>query len=135
MKTTKSILASFALILLVSVTTMAQSKAKVIAVINKAEWCPVCKANGQRAMAAFMADNKDGSIQFVANNLTNEATTKKSAEELKKLGLEKAMAPYRSTGVVYFFNSKSKTLISQLSIAKSDQQIADALLAAKNDLK
>jgi thiol:disulfide interchange protein len=134
MKTTKSILASLALILLVSVSTMAQSQAKVIAVINKAEWCPTCQNNGERAMAAFMANNTDGAIQFVANDLTNEETKKKSAEELKKLGLDQAIAAYKGTGVAYFFNSESKALITQISVAKSDTELAEALVTAKKGL-
>jgi len=134
MKTTKSILARLVLILLVSVSAMAQSESKVIAVINKAEWCSVCQQNDQRAMAAFMENNKDMAIQFVANDLTNEETKKKSAAELKKFGLDKTMENYKGTGVAYFFNSGTGALISQVSVAKTDQELAEALLTAKRGL-
>ncbi|NJO89718.1 MAG: hypothetical protein HC831_12790 [Chloroflexia bacterium] len=79
-------------------------------------------------MAAFIANNKDGAIQFVANDLTNDDTKKKSAEELKKLGLDQAISGYNGTGVAYFFNSKTKTLINQVSVAKPDQELAEALV-------
>ncbi|HUX96800.1 MAG TPA: hypothetical protein VMV47_13785 [Bacteroidales bacterium] len=39
MKTVKSILISAVLFLLVTVSATAQSEAKVIAVVNKADWC------------------------------------------------------------------------------------------------
>jgi hypothetical protein len=120
--------------LLVSVAAMAQTGPKVIAVINKAEWCPVCQQNGQRAMTAFMENNKDMAIQFVANDLTNDETIKKSATELKKFGLDKTMENYKGTGVAYFFNSKTGALISQISVAKPDQELAQALVTAKKGL-
>lgn len=135
MKSIKTIFASVVLIALVSVSAYAGTNAKVIAVINKAEWCPVCQNNGMRAMEAFKANNKDMSIEFVANDLTNDETKAKSTEELKKLGLDKAIAPYSGTGVVYFFNSDTKALISQVSVAKPDQELAAALTTAKKGLK
>jgi thiol:disulfide interchange protein len=135
MKTVKTALASIALVLLVSVAAFAGNKAKVIAVVNKADWCPVCQKNGMRAMDAFKANNKDMSIQFVANDLTNDETKAKSAEELKKLGLDKAIKNYPGTGVTYFFNSETKALISQISVAKTDQELAAALETAKKSLK
>ncbi|MCK9638812.1 MAG: hypothetical protein M0R39_02805 [Prolixibacteraceae bacterium] len=135
MKTLKTIVAGFALVLFVSVSAFAGNKAKVIAVVNQAEWCPVCKSNGMRAMEAFKGNNKDMAVQFVANDLTNNETKMKSADELNKLGLDKAIAAYRGTGVVYFFNSETKSLISQVSVAKTNEELAEALTAAKNGLK
>ncbi len=135
MKSIKTIFASVILIALVSGSAFAGTTAKVIAVVNKAEWCPACQNNGERAHKAFMENNKDMAIQFVANDLTNDETKAKSAEELKKLGLDKAIAPYSGTGVVYFFNSETKALISQVSVAKPDQELAAALTTAKKGLK
>jgi len=135
MKSIKTIFASVILIALVSVSAFAGTSAKVIAVVNQAGWCPTCQKNGMRAMEAFKANNQDMAIQFVANDLTNDETKAKSAEELKKLGLDKAIAAYPGTGVVYFFNSETKALINQVSVAKPDQELAAALTTAKKGLK
>ena len=135
MKSIKTIFASVILIALVSVSAFAGTGAKVIAVVNQAGWCSVCQNNGMRAMDAFKANNQDMAIQFVANDLTNDETKAKSAEELKKLGLDKAIAAYRGTGVVYFFNSETKALISQVSVTKPDEELAAALTTAKKGLK
>lgn len=135
MKSIKTIFASVVLIALVSASAFAGTGAKVIAVVNKAEWCPVCQKNGMRAMEAFKENNKDMAIQFVANDLTNDETKKKSSEELKKLGLDKAIESYNGTGMVYFFNSETKALINQVSVAKPDQELAAALTTAKKGLK
>lgn len=134
MKTLKTILTSSILVALFSVSVMAQSGAKVIAVVNKADWCPTCEKNGERAMAAFMENNKDGAIQFVVNDLTNKETKAKCAIDLKKAGIEQAVAELNSTGVVYFFNAKTKELINQVSVAKSDQELALAMADVKKSL-
>lgn len=134
MKTLKTIFSSMVLITLLSVSVMAQSGAKVIAVVNKADWCPSCEKNGERAMNALMKNNKDKVVQFVVNDLTNDETKTKSTEKLVKVGLKEAIAEYKSTGVVYFFNAETKKLISKISVAKSDQKLAMAINEAKKTL-
>lgn len=135
MKKVKSIFATMILALLVSGTLMAQSTPKVIGVINKADWCSVCEKNGERAMAALMAGNEDGATTFVSNDLTDDKTKKASIETLKKYGLEQALAPLKSTGVAYFYNSETKALVGQVSLAKPDKELTEALKAAKNAVK
>ena len=122
------------LFLVLSVLVSAQSDAKVIAVVNKADWCSVCKANGDRAMAAFMSNNKDMSVLFLGNNVTDDKTEKKSAEELKKYGLDKEMEKHTGTGVAYFFDAKTKKLVNEISVAEPDNKLAEALVNAKKDV-
>ena len=97
---------------------------KVIAVINKANWCSVCVANGTRAVAAFTESNKNGEVQFVFNDLTNAETIKSSLLELKKVGVDKAMENYKATGVCYFFDAKTKKPLTQVTVANSDKELA-----------
>jgi len=52
MRSKKSVLTSFILMFIFSMSVMAQSEHEVIAVINKADWCPVCRKNVERAMKA-----------------------------------------------------------------------------------
>ncbi|MBK7625601.1 MAG: hypothetical protein IPJ16_00110 [Bacteroidales bacterium] len=135
MKTVKSIFTSMILALMVSASVMAQSEPKVVAVVNKADWCPVCKENGERAMAAFMNNNKDGAIKFVANDLTTAETRDKSAEELKSIGLDLAAGKVQGTGLVSFFNPKTKALLNQISVSSTDAELAAAMLTAKKEIK
>jgi hypothetical protein len=135
MKNVKTIFASVVLIALVSFTAFAGTGSKVIAVVNHASWCPACQNNGERAQAAFMENNKDGAIQFVVNDLSNDETKAKSAEELKKVGLDKAMAERKGTGVAYFFDAESKKLINEVSVAKPNEELAEALTTAKKGAK
>jgi hypothetical protein len=135
MKNVKTIFASVVLIALVSVSAFAGTGSKVIAVVNHASWCPACQNNGERAQAAFMENNKDGAIQFVVNDLSTDETKAKSAAELKKVGLDKAMAENKGTGVAYFFDAESKKLINQVSVAKPNEELAEALTTAKKGAK
>ena len=124
MKNLKKVMAAAIFALAFSVTAFAQSPAKIIAVVNSASWCSVCKVNGERAMGAFMENNKDGAIQFVMNDISNAETTKKSATEVAKVGLTKAMENYKASGVVYFFDTKTKKPITQITVANSNEEIA-----------
>ncbi len=134
MKTIKTILTSVILITLFSVSVMAQSGAKVIAVVNRADWCPTCEKNGERAMAALMENNKDGVFQFVVNDLTNDETKAESAKKLKKVDVHQAVSEFNSTGMVYFFNAETKELLNKISVAKSDKKLALAMTDVKKSL-
>ncbi len=135
MKSIKTIFASVILVTLFSVSAFAGNGAKVIAVINRADWCPVCQKNGMRAMETFKENNKDMAIVFVANDLTNDQTKKQSSEELKKYGLDKAAKKYTATGVVHFFNPETKKEINEISVAKPNNELIAALETAKKGLE
>lgn len=134
MKTIKTILTSIILVTLFSVSVMAQSGAKVIAVVNRADWCPTCEKNGERAMAALMENNKDGAVQFVVNDLTNDETKAESAKNLKKVDVHQAVSEFNSTGMVYFFNAETKELLNKISVAKSDEKLTQTLLDVKKEI-
>jgi len=133
MRTTKSIITSFILMFIFSMSVMAQSQHDVIAVINKADWCPVCQKNGERAMKALKGNDEDGAIKFVGNNLTDEQTKAKSKERLKNYGLYEKMKSYEGTGIVFFFDAESKELIDKISVAKSSRKLAEAVQKATKD--
>jgi thiol:disulfide interchange protein len=120
----KTILSVAIFAMAISSGVFAQNPPKILAVVNSASWCSVCKANGERAMGAFMENNKSGEIQFVMNDVSNAETSKKSAAELTKLGLTKAMLPYKASGVVYFFDAKTKEPLTQITVANSNEEIA-----------
>lgn len=119
--------------ILFSVNAFAQSSSKIIAVVNKAGWCSVCKANEERAMAAFHANNKDGAYLVVINDISNAETAKKSAVEIHKLGLDKLMEPYQATGMICLFDAKTKKPINQLLMSLSAEDIGRAMEYFKKD--
>ncbi|MFI2744525.1 hypothetical protein ACG2LH_17455 [Zhouia sp. PK063] len=133
MKNLKLMMVTTLFTILFSVGAFAQNSPKIIAVINKADWCSVCKANEERAMNAFKENNKDGVYQFVINDISNAETAKKSAIEINKLGLAKVMEPYKATGIVCLFDAKTKKPINQLLMSLSSEDIAKAMAYFKMD--
>jgi hypothetical protein len=135
MKNSKSIFASMVFIMLFAAAAMAQSNAKVIAVVNHASWCPTCLGNGERAQAVFAENNNDGAIHFVVNDLSTDESKEKSAADLKMLGLYEAMESQNRTGVAYFFDAETRKLINKVSVAKPSSEIAEAVQTVKKGLK
>ncbi len=135
MKNVKTIIATTLLAIVVSFGSFAQTATKVIAVVNQANWCSVCKANGERAIGAFMENNKEGSISLFVNDVTSAETIKTSAAGLKTNGLTEAMKDYKATGVVYFFNAKTKKPITQVTVANSNEEIAYVMSEVKKAVK
>lgn len=133
MRHTKSIFTSILMMVLFSMSAMAQSEAEVIGVINKADWCPVCEKNGARAMKALKGANQDGAIKFIGNDLTDDGTKEKSAERLNKHGLYETMKSKNGTGVVFFYDAETKELIDRISVSKSNQKLAAAVRSAKKE--
>ncbi|MGS0748767.1 hypothetical protein [Halpernia sp. GG3] len=114
-------------------TAQAQNNAKVIAVLNKADWCPICKANGPRVekdLMPMMMQNKD--LQFVVNDLSNDKTKAVSNAMLAKAGIASFSKMNNGTGMIYFLNAKSKMLISSASLADSNEEIVKAYKTALN---
>lgn len=111
--------------------SLANPKAKVIGVVNRAEWCSVCKANAERAGKVIMEAAADGTLQVVVNDITNDETTKASATVLKAAGVDRAMAPYMATGVLYLFDAATKKPLRQVTVANADAEIKQVLELAK----
>lgn len=135
MKKLTSIIATALFAVVFSIGAFAQTAPKVIAVVNQADWCSVCKANGQRAMGAFMENNKEGTISLVVNDVTSAETKNNSAAGLSNNGLTDAMKNYEATGVVYFFDAKTKKPITQVTVANSNEEIAYVMGEVKKAVK
>ena len=122
----KSIIILFAaLVSAISFTAFkADSNAKVIAIVNKADWCSICKAYAGRTVATFTENNADNYFQFIVNDITNEETKKASKPAITKVGLEKTLAGSLAAGVLSFYDAKTKVLLAQVTVANSAEEVA-----------
>jgi hypothetical protein len=123
----------------------AQNKnSKLIAVVNRANWCMVCKANGERFGATLMPYAAKG-VTILMNNLTNETTIASSNTALKNAGVYKAVYSVKRkgmgkmlqscglakdrtskslpSGIVTFINPATHKQLKQVSIAISDEEM------------
>lgn len=124
MKTLK--LTFLALFAMLSTGLYAQSTSKVIAVVNKADWCSTCQKNGERVMTEVLAHYKEPQLSIAANDLTNDATKAESKATLEKLGVYDLVSTEKKTGQIILIDNKTKKVISTISVAKSTKELKQA---------
>jgi hypothetical protein len=116
----KQLICAIVLATSLSVSARAQSSGPaVIALLNKASWCTVCKANGPRFEKEIMPmvmGNK--AVQMVMNDLSDGSTKAASAAMLENAGIAPFAAKNNGTGILFFLDAKTKKLISKISLAK-----------------
>lgn len=116
---------------------------KIIAVVNRANWCGVCKTNGERFGNNIMPYATKGLV-IVINDLTDETTIAKSKADLKKSSLYKQIYKTNrkgvgrmmqvcgilhgkeknmASGIVTFIDAKTLKVLSETSIATSDAEM------------
>lgn len=104
-----------------------ESDKKIVVMVNTAEWCPACKANGPRVeknvISSYMKNPK---CQIVVNNMTDDKTKAASKKDCEKAGITEVASTNKNTGVIYFIDSETKEIISQISVTKSDEEIKKA---------
>lgn len=105
----------------------AQTNTKVVAVINRADWCHVCQANGEKMMKEVMPVFENTGIRFIMNDLTNDATTEKSKELLKESKVYEAVKSNTYTGLVLLVDAETGKLTSKISVAEPAQKIIETL--------
>lgn len=114
-------------------SVQAQSKTvspKVYAVINRANWCPVCQANGARVMSEVIPALKGKGVAFIANDLTDDQTIAASINTLKKNHVYDAVKEAKATGVILLVNAKTKKLVKQISVAETSKEIIKEITKA-----
>src|SRR4051812_13046565 len=91
---------------------------KLIAVINQANWCTVCKANGQR-FGALLVQYVTKGVNIYVNDLTNDVTKAASKPALQKANVYEAVLTTPRTGVGKMLKScglaKDKKQLSEVS--------------------
>ena len=100
---------------------------KVIAIVNKADWCSICKSYAGRTVATFTENNSDNFFQFIVNDITNDETKKASKPAITKQGLEKTLNGSLAAGVLSFYDAKTKVLLAQVTVANTSEEIANTM--------
>lgn len=121
------------LMMLFAVAAFAQSQPKVIAVVNTANWCPACKANGERVekdIVALYAGSTD--VAFLVNDLSDKSTKKQSKENLEKEGVYNAVKGIKATGLIILLNAETHEVIQQISVKETNETLKQAIDTAIN---
>ena len=121
---------------------------KLIAVVNRANWCAVCKANGQRFGELLMPYAAKG-VTIYFNDLTDDTTKANSKLELEKASVYEAVTTtprkgmghllkscgltkdkkvsIEASGIVTFINPKTHKQLKQLSISSTDEEMKSTI--------
>lgn len=129
MKNIKSVILLFVLFT-VSNAVFAQTTPKVIAVVSKAKWCPICVKNEGRIVQEVLSALDVNQFNLVVNDLSDKETKTASSGKLKVLGLK--VSDFKATGNISFVDSKSKKVISTISVAESSDKIKEAFAVSLN---
>lgn len=98
--------------------------AKIIVMVNTASWCPACKANGERVEKNVISQLMTKSnCEIIVNDLTNEETKTNSKRKCDAAGITEVASNNSGTGMIYFINSKTKEIVSKISVVKSNDEI------------
>ncbi len=106
---------------------------KMLVVLNKADWCHVCKENGARVtkdIAPMIEKNQN--VKLLINDLSNKKTKMSSNKVLDEYGLNDFTKDNKGTGVMYFVNPKNHKVLGSTSVAEPNDKI---LMAYGNALK
>lgn len=117
----------FIAILFSAITSHAQDSRKVIAVINRADWCPVCQANGEKMMKEVMPVFNESNVQFVMNDLTNETTKADSKMKLEDAKIYAAVKKINSTGLMLLIDAETGKLLEKISVAEPVEKLVMAI--------
>lgn len=105
----------------------AQDSRKVIAVINKADWCPVCQANGEKMMKEVMPVFSESMVQFIMNDLTSESTKADSKMKLEEAKVYAAVKKINSTGWMLLIDAETGKLLEKISVAEPAEKLLMAV--------
>lgn len=128
----KNVITSMLMLLIVVTSTNASNKvikekaekAKIIVMVNTATWCPACAGNGERVEKTVLSNYmKNPKVSIVVNDMSNDETKATSKASCEKAGISTIAQANKGTGVIYFIDAKTKTVLSQISVTKSTEEI------------
>lgn len=126
-----ALFSNFLFAFLPSKTIKNESEPKVIVLINHADWCPVCKSNGDRVKTEVISKFiTNSNYNIIVNNLTDKNTKLSSSELCNKAGIGDFASKNTSTGNIYFINPADKSLKSTISVTESSDKIYTAFVNA-----
>lgn len=113
--------------LFIGLTSFTTNNAKVIALVTKASWCPVCQKNGDRMAKEVFSTYMDGKLKVIMNDVSDDNTKKTCSKEITENKLQAIADKCTMTGIITLVNVKSGKVISSISVAKSTDEIKKAI--------
>jgi hypothetical protein len=108
--------------------TTPQKQPKIIAVVNRAKWCPTCKANEARIMAEVIpAIKKMDNVDIVLNDLSDKATKAESKIAIEKMNIYDIIKNKKATGVIYLISVSDKKIIKEMYVSETTEKLLEEI--------
>lgn len=101
----------------------AQDGKKIVAVINRADWCTVCIANGEKIMKEVIPVFSESNVQFIMNDLTSDATKGDSKMKLEKAKVHGVVKKISATGLLLLIDAETGKLLEKISVGEPAEKI------------
>jgi hypothetical protein len=103
---------------------MDKTSPKVVAIVNRAKWCPTCKANEARIMADVIPMvKKMDNVEIVVNDLSDKASKAESKIVIEKTNVYDIVKNKKSTGVIYLVSVADKKIVKEIFVSESTETI------------
>lgn len=122
----KRIALSLGLIISLSNISFSQSH-DVYIVINEADWCKYCKANGERIHTLIDEYALGKKVLVVSNDVTDEESKKKTEPKLEEIGVNSYMKNHKEAAVVFVFDANTKEILDKFSLKSNNEKVLNYL--------
>lgn len=116
-----------AALLVSAFTAGAQEGKKVIAIINRADWCHVCQVNGEKVMKEVIPVFNESNVRFIMNDLTNDATKADSKMKLTEANVYEAVKKVNATGLLLLVDANTGKLLEKISVAEPAEKLVGVI--------
>lgn len=107
---------------------MDQKHSKYIVVVNRAKWCPACKANEARIMADVIPKvKKMDNVEIVVNDLSDKASKAESKMAIEKMDIYDIVKNKKATGLIYIVSVAYKKVIKEISVSETTETILNEI--------
>lgn len=113
----------------------AGQNAKIIVLVNHAQWCPVCQVNGMRINNEVISKfANDSNYLIVSNDLSTKESKAESQLRCQKAGISAFATKHSGTGSIFLLRAKDLHLIQKISVTESTESIQKAIVQSLNSL-
>lgn len=109
------------------------ASAPMVALLTKADWCSICKANGARVTEVLGRGAKEGQYALVVNDITSDESNARSTGPIAAQGLTEVAAG-AGPGTISFIDPRTHKRLAEVTVAHQNDEIAAITAIARKRL-
>lgn len=116
-----------------SASAAASHAAPMVALLTKADWCSICKANGARVTEVLGKGAKEGQYALVVNDITSDESSARSNGPIAAQGLTE-VAARAGPGTISFVDPRTHKRLAEATVAHQNEELAAITAIARKRL-